>query len=367
MAIVSNVLAALERIAPAYLAMPGDHIGLQVGDPEAQVSRAVISLDRSLSAVRAAREKGAQLLISHHPLIWEPLERLVPEDHAAATAMECVKSGIAFIAAHTNWDAAQGGVNDALAAKLGLVEVVPFGSAPDRRVYKLVVFCPTKDAHALLDALSAAGAGHIGLYERCAFMSDGLGNFRPLAGASPAVGSVGSVEDVPETRLETVVPADVKDAVVAALRAAHPYEEPAFDIYAVEGVAGPPLGRLGRLAAPVPCDAFPGYVEKALGTRVLAWPGGRSEAVSKVAVVGGSGDDLWKDAARAGTDVLVTGEVKQHVALEATESGFALVAAGHYATEQPGCDALRDRLKVEMPNVEWLPYEPEPGVAGRPL
>lgn len=256
-----EILAALEGIAPVRYAFSFDKVGLQVGDPETEVTRAVVSLDRSMAAVAFARAKGAQLLLSHHPLLFSPLHTVLATDHVGRTVLDLAQAGIAFVAAHTNWDSARGGVNDELARRLGLGDLKDFGES-----------------------------------------SNG--------------------------------------------------EQPA--------------GRIGRLAqATALADLVPA-VEAALATRTLAWgdPQGR---VRTLAVVGGAADGEWRAAQRAGADALVTGEVRQHNALEAAESGLALIAAGHYATEQPGVVALRDRMVAACPEVQWTVYAPEPGAAGRPL
>ena len=257
---LQEILDALERHAPARYAFGFDRIGLQVGDPDAEITRAVLTLDRSRAAIAHARSLGAGLLLAHHPLLFAPLEEVVATDHVGRSVLDLASAGIAFVAAHTNWDAARGGVNDALAQRLGLSGVGEFGGSSD--------------------------------------------------GEQP-VGRVGTVEST-------------------------------------------------TLAA------FARSVEESLDTKAWVW-GGASRSIRTVAVVGGAADGEWRAAREAGADVLVTGEVKQHVALEAAESGFALVAAGHYATEQPGVVALRDRMAQSLPDVEWTVFAPEKGEAGRPL
>jgi len=366
MATVETVLDALESIAPRRFALDFDRVGLQVGDPGAHVGRGVVSLDRSLGAVDFAIEKGANLLVSHHPLIFKPLDRVVADDHVGRTILSLASANIAFIAAHTNWDAAKGGINDALAARLGLLDVRPFGIAAETERFKLVVFVPEANLQNVIDAAAMAGAGVIGAYERCAFWSGGTGSFLPGSGAHPTVGVPGSVEETPELRLEMAVPAGAMRDVERAVRDAHPYEEPAIDFVRLSDGDEMPLGRVGGLKEPTSLAEFAKFVELALGTSCWTW-GGAERRIRTVAVVGGAADDEWRAARHEGADVFLTGEVRQHVALEASESGFAVIAAGHYATEQPGCAALRDRLAAAIPEVDWLLFEPEPGSSGRPL
>lgn len=346
------------------MAFPWDRIGLQIGDRGARVERAAISLDSSPAAAAEAAESGCDLLLSHHPLIWNPLES-IGGDHPGPTLCTLIQSGIAFIAAHTNWDAADGGVNDTLAQRLGLSEVRRFGSSAPLRTFKLVVFAPVSETSALIDALSAAGAGVIGEYERCAFFHEGQGTFRGSERTHPTIGQPGRIEEVAEDRIEMVVPEDRIRSVEQALRTAHPYEEPAYDFFPLREASQPGIGRIGQISEPVDLHAFRTYVDERLETRSWVW-GAPGRTVKKVAVVGGAADDEWKQALEAGADAFVTGEVKQNVAVEAEAAGLSILAAGHYATENPGMEVLRDRLEEALPEIEWRHYEPHRGFGGRP-
>ena len=364
--LVQHILGALETIAPERYAFARDKIGLQVGDPRARVERAVVSLDRSLAAVEFARQLGAQLLLSHHPLLYHPLERLTTHDHASRTALALARYDIAFIAAHTNWDAAVGGVNDALASLLRLTDVSPMGDARSETRTKVVVTVPREATQAVISAASGAGAGEIGAYHRCAFVAQGEGTFVAGAWANPAIGGRGAPETVAEDRIEMVCPGRLRHQVEAAIRDAHPYETPAIDFFVLPDEPTLPTGRIGTLPAPTPMRKFAVEVDDVLGTRSLTW-GDPERTVQRVAVVGGAADSQWRHARAAGADCLVTGEVAQHVALEAGEEGFALLCSGHYATEQPGVVALAERMKEAVPSVEWTVFEPQPGFAGRPF
>ncbi len=366
MATVQSVLDALEEIAPRRFAFDFDRIGLQVGDPTAQVHTAVVSLDRSLGAIAFARSLGAQLLVSHHPLIWEPLRTLDERRHAEKSATELVRAGINFIAAHTNWDCAKGGINDVLAQRLGLSEVKSFGSAATVPMLKLVAFVPEEAVERVIDAASAAGAGRLGGYERCAFMAEGRGTFMGGERTTPSIGVAGRREVVPEVRIEMLVPEGRSKQVVRALRAAHPYEEPAHDLFRLDNFFEQPLGRIGKLRDRITFRELIGQIDERLDTRSMCW-GEPNSFVRTVAVVGGAADGEWLAARNEGADVIITGEVKQNIAVEASEGGLKIVAAGHYATEQPGCVALRDRLATAIPVVDWELFEPAEGIAGRPV
>jgi dinuclear metal center YbgI/SA1388 family protein len=366
MAKVRDVLSALEAIAPRRFAASWDKIGLQVGDPDAEVTRAVVSLDRSLAAVETCIQEGAQLLLSHHPLIFAPVQTVDTRRHDTRTILKLAQNGIHFVTAHTNWDAAHGGVNDALATLLGLRDVKPFGMGSEVKSSKLVFFVPAASADATIDAVSKAGAGVIGAYTRCAFLTDGRGTFFGGEGTTPTVGEAGRQETVEEVRVEMTVPGGREASVTRALVGAHPYEEPAFDILPLQGTVEQPTGRVGRLEAPLSLRDALAFVDSRLGTQSLAW-GDPAKRIRKVAVFGGSADSEWMNAQRLDADLLVTGEVKQHIALEASESGMCLFSSGHYATEQPGVVALRECLAEAVPEIEWSVFAPEPGQAGRPF
>lgn len=356
---VADVLRQLESIAPRRYAFGFDKVGLQVGDAVSPVSKAVVSLDRSLGAIRFAAEHGAQLLIAHHPAIWDPLKSVFAGD----PVFELIRCQISFIAAHTNWDVARGGVNDTLAEVLGLTDVVPFGQRPEAHLLKLVFTVPSADSEKVIAAAAAAGAGRLGSYDSCAFSSQGTGQFRALDDANPHVGKVGEVHQEPETRVEMILPTGLQLSVDAAVRSAHPYETPAIDYFPLSNPGDLPIGRIGSLAHEITLADFSATVSNRLGHPPLVW-GDPRRMIKRVAVVGGAADGEWQDAARAGADCFITGEVRQNVAVDST---IPIIAAGHYATEQPGVRALRDRLQAAIPGVEWLLFTPEPGHDGRPF
>ena len=364
--IVSDITRVAERIAPRHHAYADDRIGHQVGDPSQVVKKCVVTFDISLAAIEFAASQGAQCVVSHHPLIWHPLTHLTGQNYTERRVMKLMQNGIAHIAAHTNWDACPGGLNDFLAEQLGLINIAPMGTANPREVFKLVAFVPVDSAGALFDALSGAGAGQVGNYDRCGFSVDGTGRFRPLQGANPAVGSVGADEFVAETRLEMLVTSECVAAVERALRANHPYEEPAYEFVALRPMPACAISRIGDLPKPVALSEFLDKCRTTLKNRCECW-GDANSMIQRVAVCGGAADDEWRAAREAGAQAFVTGEVRQHNGLEAADSGFALIAAGHYATEHPSMERLCAQLARELPGVEWVLFEPSPGQAGRPL
>ena len=348
---VREIQEAVEGIAPASLAADWDNAGLQVGDPDAEVTRVLVALTPLPEVFEEAEETGVDLLLFHHPLIFRPLGSVNTGSYPGDLVARAIRGGMAVHAAHTNYDAAPGGVSVALAEALGLVGplevVVPTGS-----MRKIVVFVPEPDADAVAEALSGAGAGRIGDYTRCTFRSPGTGTFFGGEGTDPYAGEKGRLESVSELRLETVVPAHLAPKAVAAVRAAHPYEEPAFDLYPVDGhPEGCGYGRLGRLSEPLSPGEFAGYVSDALGfpVRLVSDPA-PGRPVRRVAVLGGSGGSFIKQAAASGADAYVTGDLSYHDALLAESMGLVAVDAGHAATELPSLVPLARRL-AEMVDV----------------
>lgn len=358
---VHEILARLNQIAPAEYAFSWDKVGLQVGSTTDEIVAGVTCLD--LTPALAMKLRPNTLVIAHHPLIFRPMERVMTDRPQGKVITQLLTKRCAFVACHTNWDVAEGGINDTLAARLDLVDVTAFGIATGVDELKLVTFAPSAAIEPLIDALSAAGAGVIGDYSRCAFTSKGTGTFLGNEHTNPTVGSRGQIESVEEIRLEMRVPASQREAVEATLRRTHPYEEPARDWYSLAESSQARLGRLGALQEAMSLEALRSEVERRLQTRCQAL-GPKRSLITRLAVVGGSGAEEWRAAQRAGAQALLTGEVAHHVAVEANAEGFALLEAGHFATEYPGMDALAARLSTECPEIPWKSLKPAKGTDG---
>lgn len=349
---LADVVTALEdRYDPAR-AESWDAVGLVCGDPTATVERVLFAVDPVAAVVDEAVGWGADLLVTHHPLFLRPVHGVAATTEKGRVVHTLLSHGIGLHVAHTNADCANPGVSDALATALDLRELRPLASQPVDPADKLVVFVPEPDAAALVDALAAAGAGRIGDYDRCAWTTSGVGTFRPGAGASPTIGSVGAIEQVTETRVEMVLPRARRGAVLAALVGAHPYEEPAYDIYELAALPGRTgIGRVGRLAEPEPLAAFVRRVAAALpataaGVRAAGDPG---RPVEVVAVCGGAGDSMFDAARAAGVDAYVTADLRHHPASEATAAGLpALVDVAHWASEWPWLSDAASRLSADL-------------------
>ncbi|MGA7689152.1 MAG: Nif3-like dinuclear metal center hexameric protein [Jiangellales bacterium] len=348
---VGDVVAALEqRYRPSW-AEPWDSVGLTCGDPASPVGRVLFAVDPAPAVVAEARECGADLLVTHHPLLLAGVHSVAATTPKGRVVHDLVQHGVALFSAHTNADSADPGVSDALASALGLVDLRPLRPLADA-LDKVVVFVPHADAQRVLDALASAGAGRIGDYDRCGYVLAGTGTFRPRAGANPTIGTIGEIEQVAETRLEMVVPRDRRAAVVQALRAAHPYEEPAFDLFelaAFDSRRG--LGRIGHLPEPETLEDLVGRVAAAVPATVAGVQAGGDpdRVVQAVAVCGGAGDSLLSAAERAGVDAFVTADLRHHPASEALDAGGpALVNVSHWASEWPWLAAASQALVADL-------------------
>jgi dinuclear metal center YbgI/SA1388 family protein len=352
---LADIIAVLDAWYDPRWAQSWDAVGLVCGDPDEPVERILVALDAVPATVAEAVSRRSQLLLTHHPLFLTGVHGVPASQPKGALVHHMIRAGVAHFVAHTNADAADPGVSDALADRIGLRDVRPLEAQDDQPVDKLVVFVPVDAAERLIDALAAAGAGTIGAYDRCAWTTEGVGTFRPLRGADPAIGRVGEVEQVAEVRVEMVVPPARRAAVVAALRGAHPYEEPAFDLLTQSPVAGRRgTGRVGQLAQPMTLREFTARAASALPPTVwgVRAAGDPDRQVQAVAVCGGSGGSLAEAARRAGADAFLTSDLRHHPAVEAVterEPGaMALVDAAHWATESPWLDAVAARLREHL-------------------
>jgi dinuclear metal center YbgI/SA1388 family protein len=349
---LSDVVTAMEHRYDPSWAEPWDAVGLVAGDPDQPVGRVLFAVDPVAAVAAEAIKLRADLLVAHHPLFLTPVHSVAATMPKGLALHRLTRAGVALFVAHTNAAVACPGVSDALADALGLEGATPLSPAAPDPLDKLVVFVPDPDVAGLIDALSAAGAGEIGHYRRCAWTTTGIGTFLPTGAARPAVGRLGRVESVPETRVEMVLPRARRTQVVRALRAAHPYEEPAFDLLEL---ATPQLrrglGRVGELAHPMSLAEFADRAAAALpptsaGLRLL---GDLAAPVRRVAVCGGAGGELAAAARAAGADVLVTADLRHHPASElAEDGGLALVDAPHWATEQPWLSPAARRLREDL-------------------
>lgn len=353
---LAEVIAVLDAAYPPALAQGWDSVGLVCGDPAEAVDSVTVAVDATDEVAATVGPRG--LLLAHHPLLLRGVDTVAASTGKGRLIHRLIRNGAALFTAHTNADAANPGVSDALAEVLGLtVDGVLEPMKAGQDLDKWVVFVPVADAEAVRAAMFAAGAGHIGDYSHCSWSVTGTGQFLPLDGAAPAIGTVGSVERVAEDRVEVVAPARLRAHVLAAIRASHPYEEPAFDVLSLADLPSDVgIGRIGTLAEPVRFADFVARVGAVLpqttwGVRAA---GVADAPVTRVAVCGGAGDSLLGAAAAAGVDAYVTADLRHHPADEHRRaSGVALVDVAHWASEYPWCTQaaalLRNHFGAALP------------------
>ena len=347
-----DVVDLLHSWYPPHSAEAWDAVGLVCGDPADQVMKVMFAVDPTPDVAAEAVAWGADLLVTHHPLLLKAVHGVAATTPKGRTLTTLMRAGCALLCAHTNADQADTGVSQALATALGLAEQRPIVAAPGDPIDKLTVFVPEEASAVMRAALGEAGAGSIGDYDMASFSTSGLGRFRPLEGAAPMIGTVGEIAEVPESRIEVILPRGRRREVVAALLAAHPYEEPGYDIVPVAdsetGSTG--TGRIGTIER-MSLAEFAEMVAAALpategGVRVAGDP---QRSVRRVAVCGGAGDFLLDEVLATDADVYVTSDLRHHPASEFVEKdGPALVDVAHWAAEWTWLPVVEDRLRAVL-------------------
>ncbi|MGP6172735.1 Nif3-like dinuclear metal center hexameric protein [Corynebacterium sp. A21] len=366
---VGEVRKVMDEAYPPHLAESWDQVGLTCGDPAAEVSKVAFALDCTQAVAERAVAIGAQMLIVHHPLLLKGAHSVAADTPKGKVLHTLITNGVALFAAHTNADSARPGVNDKLAELVGIRPGPPILAKPGPARDKWGVHVPAEHAETLKKALFAAGAGTIGDYAECAFEIAGTGQFTPLPGANPTEGQVGTRYRAAETRVEFIASRRSRPALIEAIRTAHPYEEPAFDILAMADDSDPDtatgLGRIGELPEPMKLRDFVQQVADALpvtewGVRAAGDP---EQLVHKVAVSSGSGDSFLDRVAGLGVDVYVTSDLRHHPVDEYLRAGGpAVIDTAHWASEFPWTSqaaaivAKRTGVEVEILDLRTDPW-----------
>lgn len=355
----AELLAELARRAPFEKAADWDPVGLQLGDPGRPARRVAVCHEVTDAVLERLEAAPVELLVAYHPLLFRPVQRLVAGATPEGRALRLLRADIDLAVVHTAFDVAGGGAADALADALGLEDVSGFAPLHGPDTLKIATFVPADSADRVLEAVAAAGAGRVGNYTHCSFRSEGQGSFHAGAGTDPVVGRSGVRNLEAEIRIEFPAPKGAEAAVLAALVAAHPYEEPAYDVYDRRGDAAM-VGRVGRAAEPG-LAALRERVAGALGPCALRVAGTDDASVERVAVVPGSGADFVDAARAAGAEALVTGDLSHHRARAAVDAGLCLLDPGHAASERPGLRRLLEWVEEIAPEtVSLLECDPDP-------
>jgi len=352
---VADVAAKLEKLAPLPLQESYDNCGLLAGEASTPVKGVLVSLDVTEAVVEEAIQKGCNLIVSHHPLIFSGLKSITGKNWVERTLLKALRHNICLYAIHTNLDNLAAGVNQVMADQIGL-EKSKVLSPKKGTLKKLVTFVPSADFEKVRSALFAAGGGQIGLYDQASFSLPGTGTFRPLEGSNPHIGDTGHFEQVEEIRLEILFESHRQNTVLKALFASHPYEEVAYDIYLLENKQQDVgSGRIGNLAQPMPALVFLNQLKTSFGGTVR-YTNIIKQEVQKIAVCGGSGSFLLEEAVAAGADVLVTADFKYHQFLEA-DNRILIADIGHFESEQFTITLLTNYLRENFTNFATLSTE----------
>lgn len=346
---IQQLIDYIESAAPRAWQESWDNSGIQAGDTSLECTGVLLTLDVTEESVRQAKNEGLNLIVSHHPLLFKGIKKLTRATAVERILSDALKNDLTIYSAHTNMDAAPGGVNFALAETIGLQNVAVLVPRADDLV-KLVTYTPESHAEGVSQAIFEAGAGTIGAYDRCSFYHPGTGTFRPGEGTEPYVGEKNQTHREPEIRSETIVPRHLLAGILSAMRREHPYETPAYDVYPLE-VDNPAvgLGCIGELTEPLSTGDFFRLLTEKLGTPSLRHSVITRKTIRKVALCGGSGIEFLPYAIAARADIYLTGDLKYHD-FQRAEGRLILIDGGHYETEAPVLETFCKLISKKFPN-----------------
>jgi dinuclear metal center YbgI/SA1388 family protein len=353
---IKDILQSIQQIAPISLQESYDNCGLLIGDEENIVSKVLVCIDVTEEVITEAIQMDCALIISHHPIIFKGLKKIVPKGPVERIVIQAISNNIAIAAMHTNLDNSNLGVNFKIAEKMKL-ESTSILQAREGMLKKIITFCPDSFAGNIRKAMTDAGAGHIGNYEECSFNMKGVGTFLANNMASPFVGQKHNLHEEPETRIEMIVPDYHVHKVVQALVSAHPYEEVAYDIYPLENhFQNAGAGFLGMLPDELTELQFLAFVKEIFGTETLRHTSFTGKKIKKIAVCGGSGAFLIQNAKAAKVDAFVTADIKYHDFFE-VDGSMLLIDAGHFETEQFTKELIVELIRKKFPTFAVLNSE----------
>lgn len=349
---IQSITNVLEQWAPPSLALSYDNCGLLVGDPNQRVEKAIVSLDVTEAVVQEAINQQANLIIAHHPIIFKGLRSIQPTTDSQRAIILAIKHDIAIYAIHTNLDRVDDGVNKALADRLKLTNRSILEEASN--LYKLITFVPTKDLQTVRNALFAIGAGSIGEYEKASFITSGVGSFQGSASSNPRIGKAGEFAEVEEEKLEVLLTDSLLSSALKTLHKHHPYEEVAYDVVSLQNKnQNHGSGMIGELREPLSSDDFIQYLKNYLGLQFVRHSRPIDNKINRVAICGGAGFDLLKNARQKGADAFVTADLKYHDFFDA-DSTLLLCDIGHYESEHWVIQEIKDYLTRKFANFAVL-------------
>lgn len=348
-----TIAGMMDKLAPRKLAQDWDNVGLIIGNQSKDVSKVLVALDATIDVVEEAINKKADMIITHHPVIFKPIKNIRTDSPLGHILVELIKHDIPLYVAHTNFDITNNGMNDILCNILGIYNEEVLEVTYTEGYKKIVVYVPQGYEEIVKNAMCNVGAGFIGNYSNCTFQTQGIGSFKPLEGANPFIGEIGKIEKTQEIRIETIVPQKILNKVINAMLKVHPYEEVAYDVYPVEnGVIEYGLGRIGYIKGTT-LKELSEQVKSKLKVPNLRVVGDLKKTINKVAVCGGSGASLIPKAAFCGADVLITGDIGYHDAVDAKHLGLSLIDAGHFGTENIAVKFIAEYIIDEVQKQGW--------------
>ena len=350
---IADVITYLDSIAPPAYQESYDNAGLLTGDANWECTGIICSLDATEEVIREALKKKCNLIVAHHPIIFGGLKKINGRNYVERTVILAIKNDVAIFAIHTNLDNVQDGVNGRMADKLGLVNRTILAPKPST-LRKLFTFVPVEHIDKVRQAIFDAGAGNIGNYSECSFVVEGTGSFMGKAGTDPYVGQPGKRHYEKELKLEVIFPGHILARVIAALKAAHPYEEVAFDVVdLVNAHPGTGSGMIGRLVQPMEEQAFLSFVKEAFGLKLIKHTRLSGKKLSNIAICGGAGSFLISKALAKEADAFVTADMKYHEYFDA-DGKMLICDIGHYESEQFTTELLADILHRKFPTFAVL-------------
>jgi len=352
--LVKEITAAIEEAAPLIYQEGYDNCGIQIGIPGQEVTGVLLCLDVTEAIVDEAMERGCNMIVAHHPLIFSGIKKITGRNYVERVIQKAIKNDICIYAAHTDLDNVKHGVNAKIAEKLGLTDARIL-AVKSNTLSKLYTYGPLPSLEVVREALFAAGAGQIGLYTECSYQSGGTGTFRPGAQANPAIGAAGgNREYVEEAKIEVLVPIDREQAVLSALFQSHPYEEVAYELVALKNTNQDiGAGMIGVLPQPLEETAFLAFLKSQMKTGCIRHTQLTGRKISRVALCGGAGSFLLGDAIKQGADIFITGDYKYHQFFDA-EGKIVIADIGHYESEQFTPEIFEALLKKKFPNFAIL-------------
>ncbi len=347
---IKDIVQYLEAMAPLAYQEDYDNAGLLTGSGDTPVTGVLIALDCTEGVVQEAKNKGCNMVISHHPVVFKPLKKLTGSNYVERTVIKAIQNDIALYSSHTNLDNVSHGVNMRIANKLGLVNTRIL-RPKSNNLGKLTTFVPVENTDTVLSALHAAGAGMIGEYKNCSFLLEGTGTFLPTGSANPSIGQNGVLEKVRENRIEVIFPLHIKSKVMSALVEAHPYEEVAYYLHSLENTDKQTgTGMIGELINPMKPEDFFVMLRKQFNCGCIRHTEIVKSHVKSIALCGGSGSFLVPDAIKHQADIFVSADFKYHDFFSA-ESKIIIADIGHYESEQFTKELLYEHLREIFPNI----------------